>query len=129
MNPILTSAGTLAGKALFKKVALDLYQFLSQHTNRKIKQWNTDHQIDKLYQQIGQVRKVKTIWQIDKAVDLLDFYCDSHVILDEKRCKVCKLSDFQTKDNILIQGIAGQGKSILLRFLCSALCQLSPQFQ
>lgn len=116
---MLTSAGALAGKALFKKVVLDLYQFLSNHTNRKIKQWNTDNQIEKLYQQISHVRKVKTIWQIDKAVDLLDFYCDSHVILDEKRCKVSKFSDFKTNDNILIQGIAGQGKSILLRYLCS----------
>jgi hypothetical protein len=116
---MLTTAGAVAGKALFKRVALDVYRFISQHTNRKIKQWNTDNQIDKLYQQIGQVRKVKTIWQIDKAVDLLDFYCDSHVVLDKMRCKVSKLSDFKTKDNILIQGIAGQGKSILLRFLCS----------
>jgi hypothetical protein len=119
LNAMLTSAGALAGKAIFKKVVLDLYQALVQQTGRKIKQWNTDQQIDKLYQQIGQVRKVKTIWQIDKAVDLIDFYCDSHVILDEKRCKVSKLSDFKTKANILIQGIAGQGKSILLRYLCS----------
>jgi len=116
---MFTTAGALAGKELFKKVVLDLYQFLVDRTNRKLKQWNTDRQIEKLYHQIGQVRKVKTIWQIDKAVDLLDFYCDSHVILDEKRCKVSKLSDFKTKNNILIQGIAGQGKSILLRYLCS----------
>jgi hypothetical protein len=119
LSAILASAGTLAGKALFKKVVLDVYQFLSTHTNRKIKQWNTERQIENLYQQIGQVRKVKTIWQVDKAVDLIDFYCDSHVILDKNRCIVSKLSDFKTKDNILIQGIAGQGKSILLRYLCS----------
>lgn len=116
---MLTSAAAVAGRALFKKVVLDLYQVMVQKTGRKIKQWNTDQQIDKLYQQIGQVRKVKTIWQIDKAVDLIDFYCDSHVILNDKRCNVSKLSDFKSKDNILIQGIAGQGKSILLRFLCS----------
>jgi hypothetical protein len=119
LNAILTTAGALAGKELFKKAAIDVYQFIVQQTGRKIKQWNTDRQIEKLYQQIGQVRKVKTIWQIDKAVDLLDFYCDSQVILNDKRCKVSKLSDFKTKDNILIQGIAGQGKSILLRYLCS----------
>jgi len=119
LNAMLSTAGALAAKKLFKQVVLDLYQALVQQTGRKIKQWNTDQQIDKLYQQIGQVRKVKTIWQIDKPVDLIDFYCDSHVLLDGKRSKVSKLSDFKTKNNILIQGIAGQGKSILLRYLCS----------
>ncbi len=119
MNAMLTAAGALAGKELFKKVVLETYQLLVKHTGRKLKEWNTERQIERLYSKIGQVRKVKTIWQIDKAVDLLDFYCDSHVILNEKRRKVSYLSDFGTKENVLIQGIAGQGKSILLRYLCS----------
>ena len=68
---------------------------------------------------IGMVRKVKTIWQIDKAIDLFDFYCDSYVLVEEKRRKVSFISDLGPKENVLIQGIAGQGKSILLRFLCS----------
>lgn len=119
MNAMMTTAGALAGKELFKKAVLDLYQYLVNQTGRKLKQWYTERQIEKLYRQIGKVRKVKTIWQIDKAVDLLEFYCDSHVVLNKKRCKITKLSDFKTMDNILIQGIAGQGKSILLRYLCS----------
>jgi hypothetical protein len=120
LNAMLTTAGAIAGKELFKRVVIDLYQFLVQRTGRKLKQWNTERQIDKIYRQISQVRKVKTIWQIDRAVDLMEFYCDSHVILNAERRKVTELSDFGTsRDNILIQGIAGQGKSILLRYLCS----------
>ena len=120
MNALLTTAGTLAGKELFKKIVIETYQLVIKKTGRKLKEWGTHREIEKLYGKIGQVRRVKTIWQIDKAVDLLDFYCDSHVILNEKRSKVTQLSDFgPLKDNILIQGIAGQGKSILLRYLCS----------
>lgn len=120
MNALLSTTATLAGKKLFKKLVIDLYQFLVQQTGRKVKQWNTERQIDKIYRQIGQVRKVKTIWQIDRAVDLMEFYCDSHVMLKKERCKITKLSDFgQSRDNILIQGIAGQGKSIFLRYICS----------
>jgi len=119
MSSALAAAGALAGKELFKKLVLDLYQFMVQQTGRKLKQWSTERQIETLYRHIGQVRKVKTIWQIDKAVDLTDFYCDSHVVLNDKRRKICKLSDFGIKDNILIQGIAGQGKSIFMRYLCS----------
>ncbi|MFH1071640.1 MAG: NACHT domain-containing protein [Candidatus Glassbacteria bacterium] len=119
MSPMVTAGGALVGKELFIKLVLDLYQFIGRKTGQKLKQWNTQRQIESLYKHIGQVRKVKTIWQIDKAVDLADFYCDLHVTLDGKRKKITQLADFETQENVLIQGIAGQGKSILLRYLCS----------
>jgi predicted NACHT family NTPase len=114
MDPTSTIAGISVGKKLFEKLILDLYQ----KTGHKIKQWNTTKQIGNLYRKMEQVRMVKTIWQIDKTVDLTKFYCDSHVILNGKRKKILQLADFDTKENILIQGIAGQGKSIFLRYLC-----------
>jgi len=64
------------------------------------------------------VRKVKTIWQLDKAIDLETFYCDSHVVVNEERRKIVNVSDFKVNDNLVITGIAGQGKSIFLRHLC-----------
>jgi hypothetical protein len=66
---------------------------------------------------------VKTLWQIDKPVDVESFYCDSHVLLRKPgaknpyRKKIDFVSDLDSKDNFVIQGIAGQGKSILLRHL------------
>jgi hypothetical protein len=119
MSEVLAATGALVGKTVFKKLVLDLYQSVAQQTGLKLKQWSTERQIENLYRHISQVRKVKTIWQIDKAVDLTVFYCDSHVLIHDKRRKIRHLSDFGTSENVLIQGIAGQGKSILLRYLCS----------
>lgn len=116
---VLATASAIAGKELFKKVVADLYNYCSTSGKVTLKQWSTERQMETLYRRISSVRKVKTIWQVDKTVDLGAFYCDSHVVINDKRKKVVQLSDFGTRDNIVIQGIAGQGKSIFLRYLCS----------
>lgn len=116
--PIKTAVAAYTGKEVFKHLIDDIYKSISSITKTKIKQWDTERKIDSLYRKIYKVNKVKTIWQVDKAVDLKSFYCDSHVIMNKKRTKVAQLTDFKTSDNILIQGIAGQGKSIFLRHLC-----------
>lgn len=117
--PIGTAALVTVGKDLFKKMFLDVYECCKEYGGEKIKQWNNLRKIDNLYKKISLVRKVKTIWQVDKAVDLDDFYCDSHIIIDAKRKRIRRYSDFGIEENIVIQGIAGQGKSMLLRYLCS----------
>jgi hypothetical protein len=63
------------------------------------------------------VEKVKTIWQKDKAVDLNSFYYPSKLLVDEQRIQFDSLEDFPPKAKIVIQGTAGQGKSIFLRYL------------
>jgi hypothetical protein len=119
MIDIVSAAGLAAGKALFKNVVSGLYEYCQREMKGKLEQWTTERQMDTLFRRISIVRKVKTIWQVDKAVDLMTFYCDSHVLLEKQRKKISKLSDFGVRDNILIQGIAGQGKSIVLRYLCA----------
>lgn len=123
-------AVTLAGKEAFKKTVSGVFDFVTRATGRKIRQWNTERKIEGLYRNIAKVRRVKTIWQVDKAVDLTAFYCDSHVIVNGGRNKVHQVSDLPT-GNVLIEGIAGQGKSILLRYLCSvelAIARCIPVF-
>ena len=119
MTDLLAVAGATAGKELFKKAVGDLYGFVCERTGCKIRQWNTERKIETLYRKMSSVRKVKTIWQVDKPVDLSAFYCDSHVAIDDKRKTVRQLSDLGAHGNLLIEGIAGQGKSIFLRYLCA----------
>jgi len=118
MSSIIIGAGAIAAKKALEKVAEDLYDFVSKQLGKKIKLWSTKRQIDKLYLRISHFRKVKTIWQIDKPVDIASFYCDAHFTFENKRKKIHQIADLPEKDNILIEGIAGQGKSILLRYLC-----------
>ena len=116
---ILETISVAAGKELFRCAVTDAWKAMCASASKKLKQWNTETKIGSLYKKIGNVRKVKTIWQVDKAVDLASFYCDSHVVLNKSRRVIQQVDDFGTKDNLLIQGIAGQGKSIFLRYLCA----------
>lgn len=121
---ILEAISIAAGKELFKCVVTDAWKAMSANASVKVKQWNTEKKISDLYKKSSNVRRVKTIWQVEKAVDLVSFYCDSHVIINKSRKVIDQLDDFGTNDNLLIEGIAGQGKSIFLRYLCAvALAQ------
>jgi len=101
----------------------DLYTYLKSKALIKIKQADIKRKLPDLYDYISSVRLVKTLWQIDKAVDVESFYCDSHVLLRRTRSKkpyrekIDFVSDLNSTDNFVIRGIAGQGKSILLRHL------------
>ena len=119
MTELFSATAIAAGQAVFKKSVSDLYEYISEKTGKKILQWNTEKKIETLYKKISKVRQVKTIWQVDKPVDLSEFYCDPHIKIDKERKIVRKIADIGLKGNILIEGIAGQGKSIFLRYLSS----------
>lgn len=74
--------------------------------------------IGQLYTKTEQVGLVKTLLVVNDPVDLHEFYCDSYVWIDGQRKKISEVKSLGTIDNILIEGIAGQGKSIFMRYLC-----------
>jgi hypothetical protein len=119
MNSIVAIPTAIIAKEVFMKLFSEIYQQIRERTGQKISQFQSKTQISKIYKHIDQFKKVKTIWQIDRPVDLMEFYCDSHVILNRQRKKISTLDDFGNDQRILVLGIAGQGKSIFLRYLCS----------
>ena len=64
---------------------------------------------------------VKTLWNVEKEVSLFEFYYPSRLIFaatgKEKAKAITRLSNFPRDTNYVIQGTAGQGKSIFLRYL------------
>jgi hypothetical protein len=92
---------------------------------KKHKQFVEQEEIVKsLYIRSNEIRMVKTIWQTDTPVDLLGFYYRPHVSLKvsdtgTKRIKVEGGLDVPARSKLVITGIAGQGKSMLMRYLCS----------
>ncbi|MGB0372697.1 MAG: NACHT domain-containing protein [Opitutales bacterium] len=118
---MLTPITGIVGKKVFEKVALDVYKFLGEKAKGSIQKWRADKGISELYSQISSIRLVKTLWQVDKPVDLAEFYCYPRVRFSVKRRKEIRdLNDLnRSKGGVLIQGIAGQGKSTFLRYLCA----------
>ncbi|PTX98769.1 hypothetical protein DB345_03360 [Spartobacteria bacterium LR76] len=116
---LLASAGALAGQTALKKAVNSIYDSSTEAAKKILRRLKNETQLRKFCSQIGKVRKVKTLGQVDKAVDLASFYCSSHVYFEGNRSKIDSFSNFKSGNKILIEGIAGQGKSIFLRYLCS----------
>lgn len=123
---VITSAAMITlGAPLLKKavgatlgkVAQKALEVASASAQKKIQAWTTSGSISKVSKKLDQVRMVKTIWQVDKPVDLFDFYCTSHLMADNRKVAVNYISDIPSERNVVIQGTVGQGKSSFLRYL------------
>lgn len=73
--------------------------------------------VDNAYSKACNVEHVKTIWQVDKSVNLNEFYHPSKISIDQYSIELESINIFPENAKIVIQGTAGQGKSILLRYL------------
>lgn len=71
-------------------------------------------------QDLERLRSVRTIYHPDK-LDLLDFYYPLRLSTHDEHSFTPKgLSDLIQWGPVLVEGTAGQGKSILMRYICSA---------
>lgn len=108
----MSSFGTAAAatKAL-TKVVDDLYEHASKGVKRRIGGWRAEDRIRTLYKHIREIRKVKTIWQLDKPVDLTKFYYPARLVVGKQERPVTSIADLPD-GNVVIEGTAGLGKSI-----------------
>ncbi len=102
----------------FKLTLNELFQFLKKKSSAFAKLKGID--IENAYLKASKVEEVKTIWQVDKVVNLNEFYYPSKIDVESNRVEINSLNDFPENGKIVVQGTAGQGKSILLRYLTGA---------
>lgn len=112
-----TTALAMGFAKTLNKPLNDLYIYLKDNTKFYLDK-NKLNEINKnLEEKIKNIRNVKTIYKGDEAIDLESFFfAPSIIINDNKVKKINSLDDFGS-DNIIIEGGAGQGKSILMRYL------------
>jgi hypothetical protein len=108
-----------AGLKALENVVDDIYNLGKSQFETQLKRWTSKAKIKTLYGKYRNVRLVKTIWQVEKEVDLNEFYYPSKIIINGDRKIVMQLSDIPYKGNVVIQGTVGQGKSIFFRYLTS----------
>lgn len=120
ITPLAAIATQKAIEATLDKICNTLKGKYSSIANK----WKTNSAIEQIHEHISDIRNVKTILNFDKRTDLYNFYHQPTIEESNKegepRLFTAKsIDDFTTEDNILIEGSAGQGKTILLRFLAS----------
>ncbi len=120
----VTSAIVLASTTkIIENILDDLYESLKGKAAISIKRRSVTKKLPELVNRIQSVRFVKTLWQLDKPVDVESFYCASKVLIPgsrgtKKRKTIDTAAHLGALSNVVIRGIAGQGKSILLRHMC-----------
>ena len=86
---------------------------------KKFAEWKTPPRIKALSQKLAHYERVKTIANPEKALRIRDFYFPPiFAYTNGRRFEASKLEDFGLEEHPLIEGIAGQGKSIFMRQLC-----------
>jgi predicted NACHT family NTPase len=114
------TATKTALQGLLKNIATEAARGAGAFAKSTFKNWQTDQAVLEAYARSKQVRRVKTIWDVEKERDLVKFYYPSKVRSPGEKSKVVnKIDDFDFDGNLIIRGIVGQGKSIFLRYLAA----------
>lgn len=107
-----------AATSVLKKVFDDVYEAAKKSGRAFITRNRADLKDSVIARAIHSITKVKTLWNIEKEVSLYDFYYPSSIEFSKGvRKRVNGIKDFGGAGNFVIQGTAGQGKSIFLRYL------------
>lgn len=103
-----------------QKIFNDLYCAAKGPLKQGLLQCLTDDSQDKRSRYAKSVIEVKTIWQVDKTVNVNAFYYPTTIDFGVSSKTVDYVSElFKESRSVVVEGIAGQGKSIFLRYLCS----------
>ncbi len=118
MGNLAIALGTAATiKKALENVIDDAYNSSKGAIRRKINRWKTTKKIQQISHKAKDIKYVKTIWQVEKAVNLQEFYYPTKIIRDGgKKKRVDNIFEFEGS-RVVVQGTIGQGKSIFFRYL------------
>lgn len=86
-------------------------------TKEIVQKLKAERSLKNIYQRLNSTQKVKTIWNVERSISISSFYYPASIETSERVTqKITCLDDLPTNATVL-KGTAGQGKSILLRWL------------
>jgi hypothetical protein len=113
-DPLLTAAAALIGR-----LTGDLIKSAWSSVETEVEIFYTDSKIRSLSKKLAALGMVKTIKDSDRACKISSFYVAPRFgeVENDTFVAAC-IDDFGDNEHPLIEGIAGQGKSIFMRQLC-----------
>lgn len=82
----------------------------------KLHHWNTDASAERLSKLITDINTVKTMWSKDEGILIDNFYYPTKIT--KKNNLAVKTIGNLLNEKAVVEGLVGQGKSILFRHLC-----------
>lgn len=116
---VAITAATIAATAkLLSPLVSDIYKSAKGSAATSLKRWQEASFPKKLARKIHTLEYVKTLWSPEDEISLLKFYYPASIRGTDRRTGRQISSANELGDgNFVIQGIVGQGKSILLRYI------------
>lgn len=109
----MTGVETVIAGAVIGPIIKNLIDGSGKALKGAFSKWNSNTALKNIEEKIQSIGKVKTIWSPDESVSVNSFYYRSKI----KNAEINSIKKFSEK-NVIIEGLIGQGKSILLRHLC-----------
>lgn len=97
----------------------DIYNGAKGGVKAAFAKWSTKGFPAKLARGLKAIENVRTIWSPDESISLRRFYFPGRLILSNGSSVVLKDTNDLGVGNIVIEGIVGQGKSMLMRYLAT----------
>jgi len=108
-----------AALTLLKKPLEALAGMASGEAANIVARLGAENSVKRLYGKLSSTQKVKTIWNVDRAISLSSFYYPAKIRTEQNQTQTINGIDEFPGNAIVISGTVGQGKSILLRHLLS----------
>lgn len=114
----LTAVSSVA--RLLAPVLNSLYGAANTSIKTRLQCWKAGEDLEKIAEYYVRLASVKTIFSRDEAIAIDSFYYPSRVSFKRRSKAVNKLSDLPS-ENVVIEGVVGQGKSIFMRHLALSI--------
>lgn len=114
---IATGSLAISLSRLLQPIIKDIYEGAKKAGARGLLKWDQRGFPAKLSRRIKAIENVRTLWKPD-PISLRDFFHPPKVFLNDKPEFLGRLSQLPS-NTIVIEGIVGQGKSVLLRSLAT----------
>ena len=124
MGPEIALAAVSATKtaltALFEAIGEEAGRSGVAFAKSTFKRWQAQSVLEQVYKHSKRLRSVKTIWQVEKELDLVKFYYPSKIKSSTEAARVVnRIKDFSFDGNLVVRGTVGQGKSTFMRYLAA----------
>lgn len=118
------AAGAATG--LVKNIIDEIFNAAKTASVNKIASYRSDIREAAISKALTSVTKIKTIWNVEKEVSLYEFFYATRVEFPGGVTKAVKsLRELGIQQNYVLQGTAGQGKSVFLRYLSGQELKIS----
>lgn len=101
---------------LIQPITKDLYEGAKKIGASGLNRWEQKSSIQKIGRRIKAIEQVRTIWKPEGPISLREFFHPPKFLIDKKAVRITRINELSA-NAVVVQGIVGQGKSVMMRSL------------